>query len=149
MVWPSAVARYELKEPNHYYVSAAVALGIPPSTYTGRVVETDFTCPSAESQSAVTLVHGSSPATLLAGTASSEVIDLNDGGSPETLTIECAFVWDTNGDGAVSVSDIALVVLAFGLTVPPAPTERDVDFDGAVSVGDIVQVVQHFGQMAP
>ena len=67
----------------------------------------------------------------------------------EVLTIDCAFIWDTNGDTWVSVGDIGNVRMRFGQTVPPAPSLADMDWDGMISIGDIGQVVAHFGEQAP
>ena len=50
---------------------------------------------------------------------------------------------DLNGDGAVTVADVLLILGEFGCTTGCA---ADVDGDGAVSVADVLNVLSAFGQ---
>jgi hypothetical protein len=112
---------------------------------TGLMFEIDYTC-NASGAGAVTMIHD--------GGLDSHVGNENFAGIPdddglEVLTIECAYLWDVNGDGVVSAGDIAWVVGLFGQTVPPASIVYDVNSDGVMSAADIAEVVGHYGEMTP
>jgi len=44
---------------------------------------------------------------------------------------------DTNGDETIDIGDATLLAANFGLGVPPAPTEVDINADGLVNVQDL------------
>lgn len=54
---------------------------------------------------------------------------------------------DADGDGAVGLSDIAVLVGHWGQSVPPAPASADLDGDGAIGLGDIAVVVSNWGEV--
>ncbi|MGB2694132.1 MAG: dockerin type I domain-containing protein [Dehalococcoidia bacterium] len=116
------------------------------STYLGKLMEVDFTCSGmmmSAMMSAVSLRQG--PSYLVDDVGKHGLaVDVNDGGAPEVLNIDCTFPWDVNGDGAVSVGDAFIVVMAFGQNAPPAPMEADLTGDGRVSIEDVAEVVHHF-----
>lgn len=51
---------------------------------------------------------------------------------------------DADGDGAVGLSDLNLVLSGFGQSVPPG-TNGDIDGDGNVTLSDLNQVLSNFG----
>ncbi len=57
-------------------------------TFTGTVFEADLTCPGTGTES-VTLVHGTPANTQITDESLTPVVDENDKGAPETLTINC------------------------------------------------------------
>ncbi len=89
-VWPDCVFDVENKgvAPNTYLVACAVGLPTTESlsTYTGRVVEVDFTCTDVVSQETVTMVHGDLLETNLVFLSGNAVPDAD---GIETLTINC------------------------------------------------------------
>jgi hypothetical protein len=121
------------------------------SSYTGVVMESDYTCPTGSTQTqTVRLVHGAPGDSHLLSETVAAVLDQNQNAVAEVLSVYCGpFIWDVNGDGLVSAGDIGAVVSEFGETVPPAPPEVDFDGDGVVASSDIGQVVSHFGEQAP
>ncbi len=56
---------------------------------------------------------------------------------------------DASGNGSVGLDDIAEVVNAWGLTVPPAPMAIDLDGWGDIGLGDIAVIIQFWGQSCP
>jgi hypothetical protein len=114
-------------------------------TDTGVMFEIHYTC-NAAGAGALTMVHGPGLDSQLGD--ENVVARLDDDGL-EVLTIDCAFIWDVNGDGVVSAGDIAVVVSLFGQSVPPASIVYDVNSDGVMSAADIAEIVGHYGEMAP
>ena len=51
---------------------------------------------------------------------------------------------DLNGDGAITVADVLIVLGEFGC---PSNCTADVDGDGAVTVGDVLAILSAFGDM--
>lgn len=51
---------------------------------------------------------------------------------------------DLNGDGAITVADVLIVLGEFGC---PSNCSADVDGDGAVTVGDVLAILSAFGEM--
>ncbi|MEX1252939.1 MAG: hypothetical protein WEE64_01230 [Dehalococcoidia bacterium] len=143
--WPDCEIAAESKGAMDYLIGCGLGIGVFGSTYTGKFVEVDYTC-SAIGVETVTAPNGPSPDGHITNENNQAVPDL---GPAEALTIDCAFVWDVNGDGWVSIGDVGEVRQRFGQTVPPALPAADIDWDGTVSIGDIGQVVSHFGQQAP
>ena len=144
--WPACSFRAESVASPTDYLGGCTMSSTTESTYAGLLMEVDYACTSVSSTQRVTLVHGAPGDSHVLGETVVPVIDQNDNGAAEVLTIYCgAFVWDVTGDGTVSVGDIGFVVARFG----GASSEADFDGDGVVSVGDIGQVVAHFGEMAP
>ncbi|MEX1255207.1 MAG: hypothetical protein WEE64_12785 [Dehalococcoidia bacterium] len=114
------------------------------STHTGALLEVDFTCTAQPIADAVSMPLGFD-SYLQDEYGKPFGVDENDKGAPELLTIDCTPPWDVNGDSAISVTDIGLVVSSFGQVSPPVPPEVDVDGNGTVSIGDLGLVVSHFG----
>lgn len=56
---------------------------------------------------------------------------------------------DANGDGAVGLADIAVLISHWTQATPPAPASADPDNNGTVGLGDIAQVIAHWGQPCP
>jgi len=54
----------------------------------------------------------------------------------------CACIGDVNGDGAITVADILVVLSEFGCT---SDCSADVDGDGSVTVSDVLEVLSVFG----
>ena len=52
---------------------------------------------------------------------------------------------DTDQNGAIDLQDAALIGANFGITVPPAPSETDLNGDGVVNISDLVLVGGNFG----
>ncbi|MHC4991442.1 MAG: choice-of-anchor Q domain-containing protein [Planctomycetota bacterium] len=52
---------------------------------------------------------------------------------------------DIDGDGAVTVDDLTLLILEWGCTDPPGPCAADVDGSGLVDADDLVAVVLAWG----
>jgi hypothetical protein len=128
-----------------YGVTCGLQSGQNERLDTGLMLEIDYTC-NASGAGALTMIHD--------GGLDSHVGNENFAGIPdddgtEVLTIECAYLWDVNGDGVVAAGDIAVVVSLFGQTVPPASIVYDVNSDGVMSAADIAEVVGHYGEMAP
>jgi hypothetical protein len=126
------------------YLVCNIASGENERLDTGLMFELDYTC-NAAGAGALTMVHGSGIDSAL---GDENFVAHPDDDGTEVLTIECALIWDVNGDGVVSGGDIAWVVSLFGQTVPPASIVYDVNSDGVMSGGDIAEVVGHFGEMA-
>ena len=139
-VWPDCVFPAENKDvaPNTYLVGCAV--GVPlvenTTTYTGRVVEVDFTCTDVVSQQTVTMVHGAP--------LSTQLIDVN-----------ALAVWEATPSEALTINCIEAPPTATPTPVPPTPTPAtvpfpwDVDNDGFVTIGDVFEVAGHFGEAVP
>jgi hypothetical protein len=69
-------------------------------------------------------------------------LDENGNGVPD----ECEGVpGDTNGDGAVDVADVVVVILAWGPCPPAEPCTADLDGNGQVDVNDLVLVILNWG----
>jgi hypothetical protein len=148
--WPACSFRAESSSSLTDYLGGCTVSGTVESTYTGLLMEVDYTCPAADSVQRVTLAHGAPRDSHVLAETVAGIVDQNQGGAPEALTIYCgAFVWDVTGDGLVSAGDIGYVVSLYGQLVPPAPTEADFDADDVITAGDIAQVVGHFGETAP
>jgi hypothetical protein len=143
--WPACSLRAESKAAPTDYLSGCTLSSTAESTYTGLLMEVDYTCTPAASVQRITLVHGSPRDSHVLAETVTGVVDQNQDGVAEVLTVYCGqFIWDLDGDGAVSVGDIGFVVQRFG----SGAAEADLDADGVVSVGDIGQVVEHFGEAA-
>lgn len=56
---------------------------------------------------------------------------------------------DVDGDGMVGLSDIAVLINNWTLTVPPAPLNADQDADGSVGIGDLAVVIQNWALICP
>ncbi|MCH2134003.1 MAG: dockerin type I domain-containing protein [Phycisphaerales bacterium] len=66
--------------------------------------------------------------------------DTNNNGIPDEC--ECP---DTNGDGAVDVNDLLVIIDAWGDCVPDQGCPADVDGDGTVNVNDVLLVIGEWG----
>jgi Dockerin type I domain len=53
---------------------------------------------------------------------------------------------DVDGDGAVSILDLAKVAQYFTQAVPPAPARHDQDGDNKISILDLARMAQVFTQ---
>ncbi|MEX1252970.1 MAG: hypothetical protein WEE64_01385 [Dehalococcoidia bacterium] len=144
--WPACSFRAESIASSTDYLGGCTVGSTTESMYMGLLMEVDYTCTGSSSTQRVTLVHGAPLDSHVLGETVAPAIDQNDNAVAEVLTVYCgAFLWDVDGDGVVSVSDIGFVVVRFGGSSP----EADFDGDGIVSIGDIGQVVAHFGEQAP
>lgn len=56
---------------------------------------------------------------------------------------------DADGDGAVGLGDIAILITNWGRTVPPAPGGADLDGSGAIGLGDTAAVIQNWNTTCP
>ncbi len=56
---------------------------------------------------------------------------------------------DINGDGAVNVLDLVLLLLCFGQPAVPGCEAEDVNLDGVVNVLDLVALLLEFGNLCP
>jgi hypothetical protein len=145
--WPGCIFAVDKKFSNRALTACALGVAGDESTYTGRVSEVDFTCtPTSSSGHTLTLVHSAPLDTFLLDEAGNPIYTNSDG-PYETLSVNCVYPWDSNGDGFVTIADIFLEVLHFGET-PPSDAAFDVNGDGTVSVADIAAVIAHFGQPA-
>jgi hypothetical protein len=52
---------------------------------------------------------------------------------------------DTNGDGAINVTDLLTVISTWGPCIPPPPCGGDIDQSGAVNVTDLLAVISAWG----
>ena len=52
---------------------------------------------------------------------------------------------DVDGDGVISILDLAKVAQKFGQNVPPAPERFSQDADGTISILDLVRIASYFG----
>jgi hypothetical protein len=148
--WPACSFRAESVASSTDYLGGCTVSSTNESTYTGLLMEVDYTCTSGSSTQRVTLVHGAPRDSHVLSETVAPVVDQNDNGAAEVLTIYCGdFVWDVTGDGLVSAGDIGFVVSLYGQTVPPAAPQADIDDDGVIAASDIGQVVAHYGETAP
>lgn len=53
---------------------------------------------------------------------------------------------DVDGDGSAGLSDLARLIVNWGLASPPASTAEDLDSSGDVGLGDIAEVIAHWGE---
>jgi hypothetical protein len=67
-----------------------------------------------------------------------------DWGAPDTVTITVGAPcpWDLDGDGAVGIPDLLLLIAGFG---PCADCPADFDGDGCVGIFDLLAMLRHFG----
>jgi hypothetical protein len=56
---------------------------------------------------------------------------------------------DTDGNGAVDISDAGLIGANFGIDVPPAPAAADLNGDAKIDIRDLVLVGSNFGTVGP
>lgn len=68
---------------------------------------------------------------------------------PQTLPPPPACPGDADGDNAVGLSDIALLITNWTLTVPPAPASADLDNSGHIGLGDVAIVVNNWSTTCP
>ncbi|HVZ93265.1 MAG TPA: hypothetical protein VG797_02030, partial [Phycisphaerales bacterium] len=54
---------------------------------------------------------------------------------------------DIDGNNAVGLSDIAILIQNWSLSVPPAPAGADLDGNHSIGLGDVAVVVQHWGEV--
>jgi hypothetical protein len=128
-------------------VACIDVFGSEEETFLGTAFEFDLRCPNLGTSSVV-LPHDYGDAHVH-DEISTTVLDLNDGGVPEVLTIDCAFIWDVDQNGVVTAGDIGHVVGAFGEESPFGGREVDMNGDGVVTATDIARAVSHYGEAAP
>lgn len=52
---------------------------------------------------------------------------------------------DVNGDGCIDLVDVAVVLGAFGSSVPPGDASGDVNWDGVVGLADVALILSAYG----
>jgi hypothetical protein len=148
--WPACSFRAESVASAMDYLGGCTVTSTTESTHTGLLMEVDYTCTGVSSTQRVMLLHGAPRDSHVLSETVASVIDQNDSGVAEVLTIYCGeFIWDVTGDGSVSAGDIGFVVSFYGQTVPPASPQADIDGDAVIAASDIAQVVAHFGEVPP
>jgi hypothetical protein len=85
--WPECDIPVEAGDPSTYAGGCAI-LFFPWSTYTGLLMEVDYTCPATPSQETVTMVHGLPNDTVVFDDLGNPVVP-NGQGPNESLTIHC------------------------------------------------------------
>lgn len=66
-----------------------------------------------------------------------------------TLTVVPACPGDLNGDGTVSLPDLAILLANYGTSGGATPGQGDLDSDGDVDLGDLAELLGHYGQACP
>ena len=87
--WPDCAIRAENKGVNTYLATCTIGQLTNESTYTGLVMEADYTCgsPGVESKEQVSMVHGVPADTHLVDELGGLV--LSNGGATDTITVVC------------------------------------------------------------
>ena len=56
---------------------------------------------------------------------------------------------DTDNSGTVDIADAGLIGANFGVDVPPAPADADLNMDAIIDIRDLVLVGGNFGKIGP
>lgn len=65
------------------------------------------------------------------------------------LAAPCVLTGDLNNDGAVSLSDLTVLLSNFGVASGATPDQGDLNGDGAVSLADLTLLLSNFGTTCP